>query len=167
MVPDFTIIISNSFKAQASLSFSAKSISSDTLPKYAKGTNKKQRFISRIKERAKYADKNNSKAKQETSIESSKTDHEKFFVKTNTLESRDSVKSKKSNKRAQIDTLILVVHGGNVTCTDTSKINDFSNFKSTMTYVIKAHYGHMYGRFAFRLVACEPICKSSLLNLAA
>ena len=136
------------------------------MPKFPKGINKKQRFISRIKERAKYADKNNNKIKHDTSSES-KTDSEIIFAKSNTLKSKESIKSKKSNKNAKIDTLILVVHGGNVTCTDTSKINDFSNFKSTMNNVIKSHYGNLYGSFAFRLVACEPICKNSLLNLAS
>lgn len=66
-----------------------------------------------------------------------------------------------------IDTLILVVHGGNVTCTDTSKKSDFSNFKATMQSVIKGNYHGFESRIAYRLVACEPICKEALLRLTS
>jgi len=73
----------------------------------------------------------------------------------------------KQIKSNQIDTLILVVHGGNVTCTDTSKKSDFSNFKSNMETIMKTNYSNLYGRIAMRLVACEPICKEALFKVAA
>lgn len=65
------------------------------------------------------------------------------------------------------DILMLIVHGGNVTCTDTSKQNDFSNFKTTMETVIKTHYSQFNGRIAFRLVSCDSIIKDCLLELSA
>jgi hypothetical protein len=55
---------------------------------------------------------------------------------------------------------------GNVTCTDTSKMSDFSNFKSTMESIIKSNYSNLYGRIAYRLVKCEPICKEALIKLS-
>ncbi len=75
--------------------------------------------------------------------------------------------SLKQTKPNQIDTLILVVHGGNVTCTDTSKKSDFSNFKANMETIIKTNFSNLNGRIAMRLVACEPICKDALFKLAA
>lgn len=65
-----------------------------------------------------------------------------------------------------IDTLVMVVHGGNVTCTDTSKKADFVNFKATMDSVAKEHYKDLMDHIAYRLVPCEPVCKESLLRLA-
>lgn len=56
---------------------------------------------------------------------------------------------------------------GNVTCTDTSKQSDFSNFKSSMESVIKSNYPHLQGRIAYRLVTCDSICKDALVKLAA
>lgn len=161
--------------SQASMSFSFKSIASDGLPKLhnnnklnAKTPNKKQRFITRIKERARQADKNNKKIttnETKIDIEPQPQQQRQSSIK---IQSKGSIKSKQSLPAAgQIDTLILVVHGGNVTCTDTSKSNDFCNFKSTMTNVIQSNYSHLLGRFAFRLVACESICKQALVNLAA
>lgn len=66
-----------------------------------------------------------------------------------------------------IDTLVLVVHGGNVTCTDTSKASDFANFKSTMELMIKSSYSNLYGRIAYRLVKCDQMCKDALIKLSA
>jgi hypothetical protein len=58
-------------------------------------------------------------------------------------------------------------HVGNITCTDTSKKSDFSNFKSTMETVMKSQYKHICGSIAYRLVVCESICKEALMKLAA
>ena len=66
-----------------------------------------------------------------------------------------------------VDTLILVVHGGNITCTDTSKKSDFINFKSTMESVIKQHYYELSEQIAYRLVSCDSICKEALINLSS
>lgn len=67
---------------------------------------------------------------------------------------------------SKIETLILIVHGGNVTCTDTSKSSDFMHFKSTMESLIKLHYSSCSDLIAYRLVACEQICKESLITLS-
>ena len=80
--------------------------------------------------------------------------------------STSSLISYKVKSKCKFDTLILVVHGGNVTCTDTSKQNDFSIFKSTMESVIKDNYGHIFNKIAFRLVSCNPICQDALLKLS-
>ena len=168
------------YLAQASISFSAKSISSDTISKFVKAPNKKQRIINKAKSRPKQSESGglvksssnddsnyDSKSSSPNTIEetSKKRTSDLYNSQHHSVNSKSSAKSNKSNSR--IDTLILVVHGGNVTCTDTSKKNDFSNFKSTMNAVINAHYGHLCGRFAFRLVACEQICKNSLISIAA
>ena len=71
-----------------------------------------------------------------------------------------------ANGCGTIDTLVLVVHGGNVTCTDTSKKADFVNFKATMDSVVKEHYKDFMDHIAYRLVPCDPVCKDSLLRLA-
>ena len=60
-----------------------------------------------------------------------------------------------------------MVHGGNVTCTDTSKKADFAHFKATMDSVIRENYGDFRDHIAYRLVPCEPVCKESLLRLAS
>jgi hypothetical protein len=65
-----------------------------------------------------------------------------------------------------VDVLIIVVHGGNVTCTDTSKQSDFINFKTTLDNIIKANHGGSSTRVAYRLITCEPICKDALIKLA-
>lgn len=75
--------------------------------------------------------------------------------------------SKQSNVvNTKIETLILVVHGGNVTCTDTSKSSDFMHFKSTMEALVKAQYSNFNERIAYRLVSCESICKEALIMLS-
>ena len=75
--------------------------------------------------------------------------------------------AKHSNSRllSRVDTLIIVVHGGNVTCTDTSKQSDFINFKTTLETIMRANYGGG-SRIAYRLVACGQICKEALIKLA-
>jgi hypothetical protein len=65
-----------------------------------------------------------------------------------------------------VEILIIVVHGGNVTCTDMSKQSDFTNFRTTMDRVIRANHEGFSSRIAYRLVACEPICKDALIKLA-
>ncbi|CAF0833193.1 unnamed protein product [Brachionus calyciflorus] len=107
----------------------------------------------------------------------SKEEKIKFFKNKNSKLSSSSTSSSNksdtnSNLRSQksitkIDTLIFVVHGGNVTCTDTSKQSDFLNFKSTMESVIKANYSQYYGRIGYRLISCDSICKDALLKLSA
>lgn len=86
------------------------------------------------------------------------------------ISTKESLQSKLSNRNQgtqnPIDTLILVVHGGNVTCTDTSKKSDFFNFKSTMQTVTKEHYSDLDEHIAYRLVSCEAVCKEALLKLA-
>jgi hypothetical protein len=67
---------------------------------------------------------------------------------------------------SSIDLLMIVVHGGNVTCTDTSKQSDFTNFKTTLENLLKMNYSQFLNRIAYRLVACEPICKDALIKLA-
>ena len=70
------------------------------------------------------------------------------------------------NNLCKIDTLILVVHGGNITCTDASKTTDFQHLKSTMESLVRIHYSGFSERIAYRLVACESICKEALVTLS-
>jgi len=72
-----------------------------------------------------------------------------------------------NHQHSQIDTLVLIAHGGNITCTDTSKKSDFLNFKSTIDSVCNQHYPGVNERIAYRLVTLEPICKEALLRLAS
>jgi hypothetical protein len=74
--------------------------------------------------------------------------------------------SKTPSQNGGVDVLLIVVHGGNVTCTDTSKQSDFINFKTTLDNIIKTNNGGFASRVAFRLVTCEPICKDALIKLA-
>jgi hypothetical protein len=66
-----------------------------------------------------------------------------------------------------VDTLILVVHGGNVMSITNSITNDFSNLKTTFDKVIQLYYGHAKGRIEYRLVTCEDICREALLELSS
>lgn len=70
------------------------------------------------------------------------------------------------NDRSRIDTLVLVAHGGNVTCTDTLKASDLANFKSTMESVAKKSHEALFNRMAYRLVPCESICHEALQKLS-
>lgn len=70
------------------------------------------------------------------------------------------------NNLSKIDTLVLVVHGGNITCTDASKSTDFIHFKSTIESMVRNNYSNFSDRIAYRLVSCDPICKESLMMLS-
>lgn len=74
--------------------------------------------------------------------------------------------NKSANGKSKTDTLILVVHGGNVTCTDTLKASDLANFKSTVDSVMKKNYERQVNKIAYRLVPCESICQEALANLS-
>lgn len=82
------------------------------------------------------------------------------------LSNSGSFKSQR-NERPRIDTLVLVAHGGNVTCTDTLKASDLANFKSTMESVAKKNHESLFSRMAYRLVPCESICHEALQKLSA
>lgn len=91
-------------------------------------------------------------------------------VKTATMNSqmsKSSSQSSSANSGCKVDVLMIVVHGGNVTCTDTSKQSDFANFRTTLDTVIKANHSSLLNRVAYRLVTCEPICREALIKLAA
>lgn len=83
------------------------------------------------------------------------------------LSNSGSFKSQHRNtERPRIDTLVLVAHGGNVTCTDTLKASDLANFKSTMESVAKKSHESLFNRMAYRLVPCESICHEALQKLS-
>ncbi|CAF0717992.1 unnamed protein product [Brachionus calyciflorus] len=63
------------------------------------------------------------------------------------------------------DTLILIAHAGNVTCTEISSESDLIKFKSTMN-MVRENYPQCNNRIYYRLVNCDQICKEALLQLS-
>ena len=95
-----------------------------------------------------------------------------IFMRSTSMTSKTPSTNQQQQQQAQsqqtctINTLIFVVHGGNVTCADTSAMSDFANFKLTMETIIRNNYQSMYDRITFRLVKCDSICKDALQKLS-
>lgn len=65
----------------------------------------------------------------------------------------------------QVDTLVLVFHGGSAIETSgevSIKSIDCQTMQSTIDQIVKTHYRFAKGRVAVRLVACPPVCKSAV-----
>lgn len=88
-----------------------------------------------------------------------------------TIHSSSSSPDSHQTNLCPINTLMIVLHGGNVLDVGnevtSSKLLDINTFHSTLNSVIGQHYTHLTNRIAVRLVPCPPICLDSLLVLSS